>query len=206
MRLANLGDVSRRERQTIRTFAMFSCEETFIYAGAQLSKTTIVPLLKTHESMKFGKELKASIVSAWRHKYCRYAELKVKLKELKCLYEKHDIGLETASECIPPIIRADSLVCDLKGDSSRKHTLKGTHQDLLKSMIEISDEKFEEGSMYAREYEFSKIAQAQSVDLQAMIPVFESRLHAVSLKEHEVVGMLEQDIHKVSCFYAQQCH
>ncbi len=37
--------------------------------------------------MRFGKELKFSMVQAWKNKYVRYAEIKAKLKELKKSYE-----------------------------------------------------------------------------------------------------------------------
>eukprot|EP01084_Bolivina_argentea_P144033 252805_1 len=52
--------------------------------------------------MKFGKELKASIVQAWRNKYVRYALIKAKLKELKKLYDEHNISINTTTQSLKP--------------------------------------------------------------------------------------------------------
>ena len=86
--------------------------------------------------MRFGKELKASIVQAWRNKYVRYAELKVKLKELRKLYEDKGIPIDLVDEDnvnemdMPKYLKRDTTLMTIRNDTTHKEFL--SHMEQLK--------------------------------------------------------------------------
>ena len=175
--------------------------------------------------MRFSKELKVSKVQAWRSKYVRYAEIKVKIKELKRLYEEHHVAVTptaptTSPNHIPPLIEPNTAL-ELVNDKSLKEyasymQFDGRCRDeSLHSEIEFVDtvegtERKERDHPVDRAsspftYRFSTVASVIQSEGRLASKVPQQCAQDIRLKEKEIALMLEQDIYTVSKFYAQQC-
>ena len=175
--------------------------------------------------MRFGKQLKSSIVPAWRTKYVRYGEIKAKIKELKLLYEEHNVPVidnDTARSSfpLPGVIDANTTIIKMErtniGPTRLPSAMEGSMES-RKSDTDLEDchpigvepdDHIEPDIMpksnddKCRFRDVAKVIESEG-RLASKVP--RSCSQEIRLKEKEIALMLEQDLYTVSKFYAEQC-
>jgi len=155
--------------------------------------------------MRFGDELKASMVQAWRTKYVRYALIKSKIKELKKLCEARGIPLGNDGHLAmtdhmdpaPAVIDADTSINKMDGQGG----VIEDSQSRSEKMVSVGKKHTSgrHGAVHIRDELTVLEAEGR---LEGLVPRCPQEIR---MKEKEIALMLEMDLYTVSKFYAEQC-